>query len=146
MAGPVTLALGPFVFESHGFGFTDLRRRTSTRWAEMQVAGGLNPSQWTGGDGQVETIRGVLFPHEFGGTATLEGLTQASIAGQVLPLVSLGGDVRNIFDMWFIEGIDDDHDFVDAFGRPMREAYRIDIKAYQGGGIGFSPLSILSFL
>lgn len=146
MAGPVVLALGPFAFESHGFGFTDRRRSTGTRWAEIPVAGGLNPSQWTGGDGQIETIRGVVFPHEFGGLASLAGITQAAIDGRVLPLVSLSGDASNIFDMWFIEVIDEDHAFVDRYGRPMRDAYSIGLKAYQGGrGVGFDPLSVLTF-
>lgn len=140
------MALGPFAFESHGFGFTDRRRSTGTRWAEIPVAGGLNPSQWTGGDGQIESIRGVLFPHEFGGLASLNGITQAAIDGKILPWVSLAGGTANIFDMWIIEEVDEDHGFVDRYGRPMRDAYTINLKAYQGGrGVGFEPLSVLTF-
>lgn len=146
MAGPVIMALGPFAFEAHGFGFTDLRRRTDTRWAEIPVAGSLNPSQWTGGEGQSQTIRGVLFPQEFGGDDTLEGLIQASIDGRVLPLVALSGTPRNIFDLWIIEGVDDDRGFIDRFGQPLRESYSLKIKAYQDDGAGaFDPLSILTF-
>ncbi len=150
MAGPVILSLGPFAFEAHGFGFAQRTRSTGTKWAEIPVAGGLNPSQWTGGDGQVETIKGVLFPEEFGGDSSLAGLTEAAINGQVLPLVSLSGinsgAGRNIFDLWFIEGVDEDHDFIDAYGRPRKNGYQISIKAYQGGqGLAFNPLSVLSF-
>lgn len=146
MAGPVILSLGPFAFESHGFGFATRSRSTGTRWAEIPVAGGLNPSQWTGGDGQTETIKGVLFPEEFGGQGSLNGLTEAAIRGDILPLVSLDGALRNIFDLWFIEGVDEDHDFIDANGRPLKNAFQISIKAYQGErGRAFSPLSVLTF-
>lgn len=146
MSGPAIMALGPFQFQAHGFGFESLRKSLGTRWAEIPVAGGMNPSQWTGGDGQIQSIEGVVFPAAFGGLATLRGLSQAAIDGRVLPLVSLGGGAQNIFGMWFIEAINEDHGFVDRFGVPHRDAYALDIKAYQGAGGGaFNPLSIVSF-
>lgn len=144
MAGPSVMALGPFVFQAHGFSFTDRKRSQKTGWAEIQVAGGMNPHQWTGGQGAGETISGVLFPDEFGGQAALAGLYAASQSGQVLPLVTLGGGSQNIHSMWFIEDISDDHAFVDRFGRPHRNAYSIGLKAYFGGS--FQPVSILSVL
>lgn len=145
MAGPSIMALGPYVFEAHGFGFTDRRRSQGTRWAEIPVAGGLNPIQWTGGDGAKEDIRGVLFPLHFGGDATLRGLYAAAEAGEVLPLVTMSGE-RNIHDMWVIEDIADDHSYVDASGRPLRNAYSISLRAYIGqGDAGFRPMSVLTY-
>ncbi|SMC43287.1 hypothetical protein SAMN06297251_102152 [Fulvimarina manganoxydans] len=146
MAGPVIMALGPFAFEAHGFGFDKRRRSQGTRWAEVQVAGGMNPSQWTGGDGYIEQISGVLFPVEFGGERNLFGLYEAAKGGQILPLVALNGTTQNIFDMFVIEAINDDPEFVDEFGRPRKNAYAIDLKAYQGSGsIAFNPASVLSY-
>lgn len=139
------MALGPFIFEAHGFGFTDRRRSQGTRWAEIPVAGGLNPIQWTGGDGAKEEIRGVLFPEHFGGEDNLRGLYEAAKSGEILPLVALSGE-QNIFDMWVIEDISDDHSFVDASGRPLRQAYSISLRAYvDQHGQGFDPMSVLTY-
>ncbi len=68
MSGPVTMALGPFMFRSHGFGYTDVSRKLDTTWAEIETAGRLNALQWTGPRSEVVTINGVLFPAEWGGT------------------------------------------------------------------------------
>ena len=144
MAGPSIMALGPFVFQAHGFSFTDRARSQKTGWAEIEVAGGFNPHQWTGGNGASETIKGVLFPAEFGGQATLAGVYAAARSGQVLPLVTLGGGAPNINSMWFIEDVSEDHGFIDRRGQPHRDAYSIQLKAYVGGA--FNPVSVLTSL
>ncbi len=90
-AGPVTMALGPFMFRAHGFGYTGVGRKLDTTWAEIETAGRLNALQWTGPRSEVVTINGVLFPQEFGGAATLEGVRLAAKSGMPLMLVSLGG-------------------------------------------------------
>ena len=108
MAGPIVMALGPFAFEALGFSFVERRRGQITRWAEIPVAGGMNPSQWTGGDAQVETITGVLFPARLGGQSNLDGLRAAAALGAVLPLITrglVGGS--NVFGAgWLIENVD----------------------------------------
>lgn len=145
MAGPSVMALGPFIFEAHGFGFSDRRHAQGTRWAEVQVAGSLNAIQWTGGDGITEEIRGVLFPAEFGGRANLDGIYAAAQSGQMLPLVSIGG-VGNIFGMWVVEDIGDDHAFIDRNGIPLKNAYQISLRSYQSqGGLGLNLASVLTF-
>ena len=48
----VPMMLGSIGFAAYGFGMTSLNRRLETRWADMPVAGMLNPIQWTGGDGE----------------------------------------------------------------------------------------------
>ena len=136
------MALGPFAFEAHGFSFTDRDRDQKTPWAEMSVAGGMNPHQWTGGNGASEKIKGVLFPAEFGGEATLNGVYSAAKSGQVLPLVSFGS--FNVGGMWFIDSVSEDHGFIDRFGQPHRDAYSINLSLYVGGS--FQPLSVLTGL
>lgn len=143
MAGPSDLSLGGFAFESYGFSFTDRQNEISTNWSEVQVAGSMNVSQWTGGQGETLTIRGVLFPHEFGGLGSLSGLKLAAGAGQVLPLVTLDTVSDNVMGMWFIEGIGDDASLF-LQGKPLRDAYRIKLKKYQTTGSAFRPVSVLT--
>lgn len=131
MAGPTVLALGPFQFEAMGFSYQGRNRESDMKWAEIEIAGGQDVLQWTGGKNRAETIRGVLF-EEFGGQGALEGLKLASETGLVLPLVDLGGGLFNVFGMHIIEGVNEDLSFVDRNGVPLKNRYQIKIKAYNG--------------
>lgn len=133
MAGPVVAALGPFAFEAHGFGLTDISRSTDTGWASIQVAGGMNRLQWTGGDSDSLTITGVLFPQAFGGLASLTGLRATAEAGQPLMFVNLAGQ---IFGMYVVENISEERALLDRNGLPLRDAYTIKLKKYIGGDAG----------
>lgn len=121
----VPLTLGPYSFNSLSFGFTGLSRNLSTRWADVHIAGGLNRLQWTGGDSDTVSIDGVIFPEEFGGMETLEGLRAAALAGLALPLISLAGAV---YGMHVIEGVDDDQSYHDANGLPRKNVYRLRLR------------------
>ena len=140
MSGPVTMALGPFLFHSHGFGYTDVSRKLDTSWAEIQTAGRLNALQWTGPSSDVVTINGVLFPTEFGGSGTLAAVRLAAKNGIPLMLVSLGGMV---FGSHAIQKVDEDRGFHNRYGAPARNAYSIEVKRI---GSGFSLLSMLGII
>jgi uncharacterized protein len=137
----IPMALGPFMFHSLRFGFHGLGRDLSTRWADIQTVGGLNRLQWTGGDDDTVHVEGVIFPEEFGGLATLEGVRAAALAGSPLPLISLGGQV---FGMHVIEMVSEDRSFIDRLGRPRKDVFRIGLKRYTG--TGFSPVSVIQTL
>ena len=140
MSGPVTMALGPFMFRSHGFGYTDVSRKLDTTWAEIETAGRLNALQWTGPRSETITITGVLFPAEWGGASTLEGVRLAAKNGIPLMLVSLGGKV---FGSHAIQKVDEDRTYHDRYGTPGRNAYTIEVKRMSSG---FSLLSLLGAL
>ncbi|TFF20831.1 oxidoreductase [Jiella endophytica] len=143
MAGPSIMALGPFRFVTHGFGFDRRRKSQSTRWAEIQVGGSLNAIQWTGGDDYTEKISGVLFPAAFGGEATLNGLYAAAASGVILPLVSLNGSV---YDLFVVEEVEDEPEFIDRYGNVHKNVYSLKLRAYPSAGpISFNPLSVISF-
>ena len=127
----VLMALGPFMFEAKGFSLADRGRNLDTPWASIEVAGGEDRLQWLGGSGRSETIRGVLFS-EFGGQATLDGLSRAASMGGILPLVALGLAPNNVFGPHVVEGVSEDHGFIDATGSPARNAYSLKIRSYAG--------------
>lgn len=137
MAGPVTMALGPFLFRAHGFGYTGVGRKMDTTWAELETVGRLNELQWTGPRSETVSITGVLFPIEFGGQTTLEGVKLAARSGLPLMLVSLGG---RVFGRHAIQSVSEDRAFHDRLGTPGRNAYTIEVKRMGGG------LSLLSLL
>jgi len=134
------MALGPFMFQSHGFGYTDVGRKLDTTWAELETVGRLHALQWTGPRTEVVTITGVLFPQEFGGATTLEGVRLAAKSGIPLMLVSLGG---RVFGSHAIQKVDEDRGFHDRYGTPGRNAYTIEVKRI---GAGFSLLSLLGLI
>jgi phage protein U len=135
------MALGPFGFESMRFGYDKVDRNLSTRWAQIQTVGGLNRPQWTGGEGDTVTIAGVVFPEEFGGLDSLEGVRSAAMSGKVLPLVTLGG---NVFGMYVIEGVMEDQTFHDFRGLPRKDVFSIELRRYPGNS--FSMTSIIQSL
>lgn len=137
----IPMALGPFMFHSLRAGYRSLGRDLSTRWADIQTVGGLNRLQWTGGDDDTVMIEGVMFPEEFGGLATLEGIRNAALSGAVLPLITLAG---NVFGMYVVEMVSEDQSFHDSLGRPRKDVFRIGLKRFPGNG--FSPMSILTSL
>lgn len=125
MSGPVTMALGPFMFRAHGFGFNGLGRKLDTSWAEIETAGRLNAQQWTGPRSDAVTIRGVLFPQEFGGDVTLDAVRMAAKSGLPLMLVSLGG---RIFGRHALQKVDDDQEYHNRYGRAGMSAYSLELK------------------
>lgn len=138
---PTPMALGPFAFESLSFGFYGVSRDLATPWASIQTVGGLDRLQWTGGESDKVTIVGVVFPEEFGGLDSLEGVRSAARSGAVVPLVTLGG---NVYGLYVIEAVNEDQSYHDANGRPRRDVYSIDLKRYVGNS--FSPISIIQSL
>ena len=137
----IPMALGPFMFHSLRFGYSGLRRDLSTRWADIATVGGLNRMQWTGGDDDFVGIEGVMFPHEFGGLASLDGIRGAAQAGTVLPLITLAG---NVYGMHVVEGVAEDQSFHDRLGLPRKDVYRLQLRRYTGSG--FAPISVVQTL
>jgi phage protein U len=132
--GPTPIALGPYQFQALGFGMTDLNRDLQTPWAEIDVAMRFDALHWTGPKSDSVTIKGVLFPQEFGGLAALNGIAAAARAGRPLTLVTGAGDVGGRF---VVVSVSEDWSYIDARGRPRRDAYQIQLRRYAGAsGLG----------
>lgn len=130
--GPTVMALGGFTFRAlGGLTYNGLTRDLDTSWAEIAVVDGFNAQQWTGPKNDVVTISGVLFPEEFGGMGSLNGIRSAAIAGIPMMLVTAAGSVHG---MHTIQGVGEDQTFHDAQGRPRQDAYDIKLKKYSAGG------------
>ena len=125
------MALGDHAFEALGFGFNDLHRKTYTPWGEVEVAYRLAALHWLGPKMEEITIKGVLFPEEFGGQGSLEGLRQAALAGEPQMLVTYAGEIKG---QYVIEHISEDRSFIRGDGLPRKNAYEIKLKKYEGGG------------
>ena len=131
--GPSPMALGPFAFRALGFSYRDVSRELDTRWQEIEVCDRMNALQWTGPSSETLTIAGVLFPEEFGGLASLDGIRSAAKAGRPLMLVTRSGSVRG---MHVIEGVSEDMSEHTRRALPRRNAYQISLKRYSGAGGG----------
>lgn len=140
MAGPTPLALGPHAFEAHGFGLGELGRELDTSWAEVDVAGRMSALHWVGPKSETVRITGVLFPAQWGGLSTLEGLRRDGENGRPLQLVSAAGKVYGRF---VVMNVGDDWNFIDHRGVPMRDSYQLTLRRYTGGGSGLSALTRL---
>ncbi len=139
MAGPIIAALGPFAFTAYGFGLKTISRSLKTPWAAIKVPGGLDRLQWMGGDSETMRIEGVLFPAEFGGRTSLNGISAAAKAGTPLHLIQLSAaNTGSIVALCVIEGVDDEQSYIGPDGVPRKNAYSLDLKRYSGGSFSFA--------
>ena len=147
MTNPVSMALGPFAFEAIGFHYDGLARSVNTSWSDIEVAQRLNAQQWLGPTSDEVTIKGVLFPFEFGGQGSLDGVIAAAEAGE--PMMFVAGDAADgrIYGYHTIQGVDEDRGFIDRAGVARRNAYQIKLKRYDGEvGAAGAIASLLSLL
>lgn len=142
MSGPVTMTLGAFAFESHGFGFTDLGRDLDTGWTDIKIAQDWDALQWLGPSKEEVEIKGVLFPERFGGLTQLAGIRSLAISGTPMPLISLGG---NVFGLFVVIGIKEDQELFNAAGSPRKDKYTIRLRRYPGLGLSAISRSIRLF-
>ena len=79
-----------------------------------------------------------------GGQTALEGLKVAARNGVPLPFVDLAGFPANVLGMHVVEGVSEDHTFVDRGGAPLRNAYYIAIRSAPLELASFRSISVLS--
>lgn len=147
MSDQVSMMLGPFAFEGIGFGYEGVGRRVDTPWADIAVSQSLNQQQWTGPTSEDVTIKGVLFPEEFGGQASLDGVIASANAGAILMLIS--GDALQgiIHGLYTVQGVDEDRSYHTMHGSARRNVYSISLRRYAGVGFGGSLMSsVISIL
>lgn len=143
MAGLSIMALGPYQFQAMGFSFNGRSRSQRTPWATIQVAGGRDRVQWTGGESITETISGVIF-EEFGGQNSLEGLKQAARDGTPLTLVDFSAGLSNIFGMYVLEEITEELSHFSATGAPLKTSYAIKVRLFEGPAADLTSIPVLS--
>lgn len=130
MTAPVAMALGGFAFEAIGFGFNDISKNTNTPWVDVPVAQTLNKQQWTGPTSVDVTIKGVLFPEEFGGETQLNGI--AATAGRGIPMTLVSGDMArgDIHGLYTVQSVKEDGTHYTIAAAARRKAYTIQLKKY----------------
>lgn len=125
MAGPQVMALGDHVFEALGFGFTGITRELETPWAEVERTGTMSDLHWQGPTREALSIRGVIFPIQFGGQETLNNLRSAAQRGDDLMLVTLAGVVSG---RHVVTGISEEMEYFDRNGAPQKTSYVINLQ------------------
>lgn len=123
------MALGPFQFRADGVGFQKIDRDIDAGWATVPVVNALDALQALGPKHEKVRIRGVVFPHEWGGLEILAGLRAFALAQQPQFLITMNGDLLGLFA---IMKVGEDQSLHDALGTPRRDAYTISLTRYQG--------------
>lgn len=144
MTSKVAMMLGPFAFEALGFGYQDIQRVTNTKWVDVPVAQTLNKQQWTGPTSEDVTIKGVIFPLEFGGQSQLDGIISAANSGQAMIFVS--GDVNEgrIHGTFTVQSVNEDRSYHDASGDARKNSYNIKLKRYGSGAeVAGNPITTI---
>lgn len=140
----VSMMLGAFAFQARdNLGYEGVGHRVQTPWADIAVAQTLNQQQWTGPTSEEITIKGVLFPLEYGGQSSLDGIIAAALSGMPMMLVS-GDDFEGVIHgTYTVQSVDEDRSYHTAAGTPRKNAYSITLKRYgqpTGGSGLFAPI------
>lgn len=135
MPGPTPLSLGDYAFVSLGFSFNEMGFDLQTPSADVEVAGRMDALHWCGPKSEQRTIKGVLFPAEFGGEDSLQGLAAAAKRGEVMPLVTGGGDILGNYR---VISITHEQTAITARGGARKLSYTITVRRIEGdaGGLG----------
>jgi phage protein U len=140
------MALGPFAFECLGFSYNGVDQKINTPWADVAVAQTLNQMQFLGPTSHEVTIKGVIFPEEFGGQASLEGIKAAADMGTLLMLVSGDALAGSVHGLCAVQSISIENSYHNARGTAGRSSYSISLKKKQDVGIGGIVSSALSLI
>ncbi len=127
--GPTPMALGRHKFTAIGFHFHELARSLETPWAEIEVAQRMEALHWTGPKSETVTIKGVLFPQEFGGLSTLAALMGDAKAGRIMHLATRDGHLEGRFVVTHVEA---EGSLLTDVGTPRKSTYSIKLKRYGG--------------
>ena len=139
MAGPTPMALGPFAFQALGFSFDKQSRDVDASWSSLPVAGRLDALHWTGPKSDSFTISGAIFEEAFGGQSSLDGITQAALAGRPLMLVTRSGRVHGLH---VVEKVSEGRKNIRGDGLARVNTYKITLKRYSGP-VGGALASVL---
>lgn len=80
-------ALGPLVFEVAPVNVHEVDRETEASWVEKPVVGRRPPLEFTGDGPEKFSLRGRMFPRNFGGLEGLAALNAMRSAGVPFPLI-----------------------------------------------------------
>ncbi len=125
--GPSPMALGPHTFEALGFAFTDISEDVDTPWREVEVAMRAEVLQWLGPKNDQFTIKGALFPEEFGGLDTLDALKRDAKAGLPMMMVTRDGTIHGLMA---VQKITAERSAMKGDASPRKVTYSIVLKRY----------------
>lgn len=135
---PVLFQLGGMQFSVMPVNIAEVERETGSDYAAKDVVGSARPREFTGIADEKIKLKGVLFPHKFGGGSGLAALQIMAQAGE--PQMLIRGD-GGVFGWYVIERVTDTHTFIDlaGVGRMIEfeiELVRTPLRGSIGGMIG----------
>ena len=105
--------LGAVQFSVMPVNVAELEREAGSDFAAKDIVGAERPREFTGVADHKVKMKGVLFPHKFGGLPGLSVLQAMAQSGD--PQMLIRGDGA-VFGWFVIEKVSDTHTFIDAAG------------------------------
>ena len=129
--------LGPFRFSIGTAAYERLDRETTFRWEAQRRIGASDALQY-GGDEDLITLEGVIYPQSGPGSGQVERMRQLGRLQAPLPLVSRGG---RVFGFWVILRVGEAQENFAKGGAPKEQRFTVALKRY-GGDLGSLILSL----
>ncbi|MBV8972973.1 MAG: phage tail protein [Sphingomonadaceae bacterium] len=120
------LSLGMFGFSLDTLAYSELKRRTSWRFASTSRVGVRDAQQFLGPGDDTISLDGWIAPEFAGDPTSLDTLRDMADGGEAWPLIDGTGAVHGAF---VIDSIDTKAEFFFADGSPRRIEFTIELKA-----------------
>lgn len=121
------LQLGDYQFSLQTAAPQSLSHAAEYRWAELERAGRLPASQYTGPGPETIELEGTLYPEFAGGLGQLDRMRAEAGRGEPLHLVDYGGNVRG---RWVILRVEEGRKVLFPDGTPRRVDFRLSLRRY----------------
>lgn len=124
---PVLLMLGTFKFSLNTAVFTEMQRRTSYTWANVERFGQFDALQYTGPGDDTITLPGIVFPDWKGGDRQVDDLRALADAALPYQLIdSFGG----VWGDWVITGVDETQSIHKPDGSFRRQEFNVSLRRF----------------
>lgn len=121
------MALGDFRFSVQHTAYQRLKRTQAFRWQAQARMGQPLAFQYLGpGEDQI-SLSGTLYPHYRGGPQQIDDMRKEAQKGTPLLLVD---GLGYVWGLWVVTQLQEEQDYLCANGRPMKQSFQLQLKAY----------------
>lgn len=107
--------------------FEEMTRSITMRWPSQPLIGRRPVLQGTGVEEETLEIKGVVFPHIWGGLGQVEAIRQACLIQR--PRLMTDG-LGNVWGHWVLKALEEQRKHFTVEGAPLRQEYRLKLLAY----------------
>ena len=121
------MALGPYRFALKTAAYNELSRQTAYRWPQVDVVERPVALQSVGQGAETLNLKGLIFPHVYGGERQVDAMRGIAGLGTPLPLIDGAGW---IWGLYAITSISEARSVFFANGQARKQSFDLNLQRY----------------